>query len=167
MANIITGLRIVCALALIFCPTFSSWFYALYILGGCSDVFDGIAARHSGAETKLGARLDTIADIIFLLIVLLKALPAIRIPAYLIVWIACIAVIKIINIISGFVIFKRFVPEHTPMNRLCGVIIFIIPLCIGALPRQAVLVLIILACVLATIAAVFEGRHIRSGKEIS
>lgn len=32
MANLITGFRIVCALALLVCPTFSGQFYALYIL---------------------------------------------------------------------------------------------------------------------------------------
>ncbi len=57
IANIITGIRIVCAIALLFCPTFSSWFYIPYILGGISDVFDGIVARHFGKETKFGARL--------------------------------------------------------------------------------------------------------------
>ena len=95
MANIITGVRIVCAAALIFCPTFSAWFYALYILGGISDVLDGAAARHFGRETKLGAQLDTLADVVFTAVVLLKVVQTVKIPMWLIVWIACIAVISL------------------------------------------------------------------------
>ncbi len=167
MANIITGIRIVCALALIFCPTFSSRFYAFYILGGISDVLDGIVARRFGKETKLGARLDTTADIIFTVIVLIKTVRTVHIPVWLIIWTMGIAVIKCINIISGFVIFKRFVSEHTVMNKVCGVLLFAIMLCIGKIPSRPVSVLIILTCFAATFAAVQEGHYIRTGKEIS
>ena len=166
MTNIITGIRIVCALALIFCPTFSIWFYVLYILGGISDVLDGMAARHLGKETKFGAQLDTIADIVFTGIVLIKLVRAVYIPVWLIIWTVCIAIIKCINIISGFVICKRFVSEHTAMNKICGVLLFVIPLCIGNFPWQPVAVLIILTCAAATLAAFQEGHYIHTGKEI-
>lgn len=167
MANVITGIRIVCALDLIFCQTFSTWFYVLYIVGGISDVLDGMAARHLGKETKFGAQLDTIADIVFIVIVIIKVVRAIYIPMWLIIWIVCIAVIKCINIFSGFVIYKRFVSEHTVMNKICGVLLFAIPLCIGEFPWQPVAMLIILTCGVATFAAVQEGHYIRIGKEIS
>lgn len=167
MANMITGIRIVCAFVLIFCPTFSTWFYVLYIAGCISDVLDGIAARHLGKESKFGAQLDTIADIVFALIVLIKVVRTVYIPIWLIIWIDCIAVIKCINIISGFVIFKRFVSEHTVMNKICGALLFAIPLCIGQFPCQPVTMIIILTCGAATFAAVQEGHYIRIGKEIS
>ena len=166
MANVITGIRIVCALILIFCPTFSRWFYALYLLGGISDVLDGIAARHFGKETALGARLDTVADTVFTVIVIIKVVRAIHIPTWLLVWTVCIAVIKIVNIVSGFALYKRFVSEHTVMNKLCGVLLFAIPLCIDRLPWQALAILTILTCAVASFAAVQEGHYIRTGKEI-
>ena len=72
MANLLTGSRILCALALLACPAFSKGFYLLYILGGITDVFDGMAARRLNAETELGARLDTAADTVFALVVLCK-----------------------------------------------------------------------------------------------
>ena len=166
MANVITGIRIVCALALIFCPTFSIRFYALYLLGGISDVFDGIAARHFGKETKFGARFDTVADGIFTLIVIVKVLRAITVPVWLLIWIACIAVLKCGNVITGFVLYRRFVSEHTRMNKICGVLLFALPLWIGRLPWQAVEVLMVLTCAAATAAAVQEGYYICAGKEI-
>ena len=166
MANIITGIRIACAVILIFCPTFSRWFYMLYILGGISDGLDGIAARHLGKETKVGAHLDTIADIVFTAVVIIKTVQTVNIPMWIIIWIVCIAVFKCFNMISGFVNSKHFVSEHTIMNKLCGILLFIIPLCIGSLPWQPVAILIILTCAIATIAAIQEGRYIRAGKEI-
>ena len=165
MANIITSFRILCALALLFCPAFSRSFYILYLLGGLSDVLDGIAARRLGKETEFGARLDTIADIVFTAVVLIKVVRAVVFPKWIIVWIICIAVIKCINVISGYVIYKRFVSEHTVMNKICGVLLFAIPLCIGRFPWQIVAVLMILTCAAATFAAVQEGHLIRSWKE--
>ena len=167
LANVITGIRIVCAFILIFCPTFSIWFYALYGVCGISDVLDGIVARRLGKETKLGAQLDTIADTVFIVIVIIKVVMAVYIPMWLIIWIICIAVIKLINILSGFVIYKQFVSEHTVMNKICGILLFAIPLCIGLFPPKPVMVLVILTCFFAIFAAVQEGHYIRIGKIIS
>lgn len=166
MANVITGIRIVCALSLIFCPTFSTWFYSFYILGGISDVLDGAAARHLGTATKCGAQFDGAADILFFVIAIIKVVRAISVPIWLILWIVCIAVIKCFNIISGFVFFKRFVSEHTAPNKICGVLLFAIPLGIGRLSRQPAAMLIVLTCGIATFAAIQEGYYIRTGKDI-
>ncbi len=166
MPNIVTSIRIVCAALLILCPTFSTWFYAVYLLGGVSDVLDGFVARRSGKETPLGARLDTLADVVFTAVVVLKVVRTVNLPLWLLVWIVGIAVIKCLNIIRGFVLRKRFVSEHTVLNKLCGVLLFIIPLCIGWVPWQPVEVLIVLTCGVATVAAVQEGRYICAGKEV-
>lgn len=167
MANFITSIRIICAIGLVFCPTFSKWFYALYIAGGVSDILDGIVARHFGKETKLGAQLDTIADTVFVLVVIVKTVGAVYIPTWLIVWIILIAVIKIINILCGFIMYKKYVAEHTVMNKICGLLLFAIPLCIGRFPQQPVAILIILTCSVATFAAIQEGHYIRTGKEVN
>ena len=163
----ITGIRIVCALGLIFCPPFSILFYVLYLIGGVSDVLDGIVARRLGKETKSGAQLDTAADIVFTVAVIAKTLPAIDTPAWVIVWIACIAVIKAVNIICGFVIRKHFVAEHTVPNKVCGALLFALPLCIGFLPGKPVILLTVLTCAAATFAAIHEGYCVCTGKEIA
>ena len=165
LANAITCIRIFCAAGLIFCPAFSAWFYTLYLTGGISDVLDGIAARHLGKESRSGARLDTIADIVFTAAVIIKLVPAVDIPAWIILWILCIAAIKCAGIISGFVIHKRFLPEHTVMNKVCGALLFALPLCIGALPRKAAVCLMILTCAAANAAAIQEVYYIHIGKE--
>ena len=166
MANIITCIRIICGIGLVFFRPFSQWFYLIYITGGLSDVLDGFIARRLKTESGFGARLDTIADLVFVIVVLLKVLNTVYIPLWLIIWIICIAIIKCINMISGIIICKRFVSEHTVLNKVSGILLFAVPLCIGNFLWQPVAILIILTCLIATAAAIQEGHLIRSGKEI-
>ena len=94
MANFITCTRIVLSAALLFCPALSPVFYALYIAAGCTDMMDGAVARKTGIVSELGARLDTIADLVFTAVCLIKLLPVLDVPAWLYLWIAVIAIIK-------------------------------------------------------------------------
>ncbi len=41
LANIVTSLRIVFSLVMLFCPPFSVMFYILYTVSGISDMVDG------------------------------------------------------------------------------------------------------------------------------
>ncbi len=167
MANVLTGIRIVCSLCLLFCPFFSVLFYVFYIIGGISDVFDGMVARRLGKDSRLGAQLDTIADTVFAAVATVKTVQVVNIPVWIIVWIVLIAVIKFANFINGFVINKRFASEHTVMNKICGAFLFAIPIYIGIFSQQALAFPIITACALATVAAVQEWHYIRIGKEIN
>lgn len=154
LANIITSIRILSAIALFFCPFFSIAFYSFYFLGGISDIFDGYIARKLKTETDLGAKLDTIADIVFFGIVLIKMVRALSFSKWLIIWIIGIALIKCINIISGFVISGHFVSEHTVLNKITGVLLFAVPL-------WPVTLMFVITCTVATIAAVQESHCIR------
>lgn len=89
----------------------------------------------------------------------------VKIPMFLLVWVGCIALVKFANLACGFAIHRRLVSEHTVMNKICGGLLFAIPLCVGILPRPATDALIFLTCCCATAAAIREGRLIRAGKE--
>ena len=64
-------------------------------------MIDGTIARRTNTVSEFGARFDTVADSVFVVVCLIKLLPVISMPLWLCVWIAMIALIKIINIISG------------------------------------------------------------------
>ena len=98
IANIITGSRIVFSIALLFIPPFSPMFYVVYGAAGLTDMIDGTVARKTNTASAFGARLDTIADFVFVAVCLIKLLPVLTIPLWLWVWIAVIALIKVINI---------------------------------------------------------------------
>ena len=159
LANGITIIRILCSIALLFCPAFSSAFYALYITAGVSDMADGWVARRTHTASELGAKLDTIADIVFVIVCLVKLLPILDIPVWLYIWIGVIALIKIINIISGFVVQKRFVAVHSTMNKVSGLLLFIFPLTISFIDLKYTAAVV---CFFATFAAIQEGRRLHS-----
>ena len=63
-------------------------------------MIDGEVARKTGTVSEFGSKLDTAADFVFVVVCLIKMIPAIQAPTWLIVWIIVIAVIKVINLIS-------------------------------------------------------------------
>ena len=162
MANTITLFRIAVSIVLLFCPVFSSAFYTLYIAAGLSDMLDGFVARQTDTVSKLGARLDMIADLVFVVVCLIKLLPVLRIPAWLYAWIGIIALIKVVNIIFGFVVQRKFVAIHSVMNKATGALLFLLPLTIPAVGLKYSAVVV---CAAATFAAIQEGYFIRTGRE--
>ena len=163
MANVITGLRILVSAALLFCPVFSPIFYAMYLIAGLSDMADGIVARKTNSVSEFGSRLDGVADFVFVVVCLIRVLPVLDIPIWLYVWTAVIFFVKIINIISGYAIHRRFITVHTTMNKVAGVLLFIVPLTLSIVPLIYTGIPI---CSVATFAAVQEGHFIRTGKGI-
>ena len=93
---------------------------------------------------------------------LIKLLPVLHIPAWLYAWIGIIALIKVVNIISGLAVQKKLVAVHSVMNKATGVLLFLLPLTIPAVPlRDSAIV----TCAAATFAAIQEGHFIRTGRE--
>ena len=153
LANSITVFRILCSIALLFFPAFSTAFYALYITTGISDMVDGWVARQTHTASELGAKLDTIADVVFVIACLVKLLPVLNIPVWLYVWIVIIVLIKTINIISGVIVQKRFVSIHSKMNKATGLLLFVLPLTITFLNLKYSAAVV---CIFATFAAIQE-----------
>ena len=162
IANVITIFRIAASIVLLFCPVFSPAFYAFYIAAGLSDMLDGFVARKTDTVSKLGARLDTIADFVLVVVCLIKLLPVMSIPVWLFVWIGMIALIKAVNIVSGFAVQKKFVAVHSVMNKATGVLLFLLPLTIPTVPLKYSAIVV---CAAATFAAIQEGHFIRTGIE--
>lgn len=162
MANGITGIRIVCSIALLFCPAFSPAFYVLYIIAGASDMIDGTVARKMGTVSEFGSRLDTMADFILVVACLIKLLPVFHVPTWLIIWIIIIAVIKAINLVSGYVLRRDIVALHTVMNRVTGILLFALPLTLSFIHLNYSGAIV---CAVATFAAIQEGHLIRTGAE--
>ena len=153
MANIITSCRILCSVLLLFYPVFSPAFNILYLIAGFTDIIDGNIARKTNVVSELGAKFDTVADFIFIVVCLIKLIPVLIIPIYLLIWTGIIAIIKIINIILGFIVKKKFVAVHSILNKVTGIMLFVFPLTIHFFDLKyggcAV-------CVIATFAAILK-----------
>ena len=103
LQNKITIMRIVCSVFIVLPKPFTLLFWILYIVCGISDILDGFVARSMKQESEFGAKLDSIADIIFLSSIIIVLIPIIRIPSY--VWI-CIAVVTCTQYNSCYVKIK-------------------------------------------------------------
>jgi len=160
MANLITIFRIVCSIVLLFFPVFSPVFYALYITAGVSDMLDGAVARKTGTVSVFGSKLDTAADFVLVVVCLIKLIPAIHMPTWLIIWIIVIAVIKAINLISGYATRKEIVVLHTVLNKATGILLFILPLTLTLIDLKYSGAFV---SSVATFAAIQEGHLIRTG----
>ena len=153
IANVITGLRIVFCLPLLFVPLTSVWFYALYLLCGLSDMIDGTVARKLGSVSDFGAKLDTVSDFVFMSVALIKFVPHLHIPVRLWIWIGIIAMIKLGNAALGFVRTKKFISPHTVLNKVAGLLLFLLPVTISLVDLTYTLPIV---CTLATVAAIHE-----------
>lgn len=155
ITNIITALRIVAAVLMLFTVPLSVPFFVFYTVGGVSDMIDGMLARKLGTAGEFGGRLDSIADLLFFVSVAIKLLPTLwgSLPVYALWEVAVIAGIKCITAVLGAVKFSRLCFLHTHMNKLTGAAVFLLPyfLRVGCFA-----VLAYAACGIAFLAAVEE-----------
>ena len=157
MANIITGIRVLCSIVLLFCTALSPAFYTLYIIAGLTDMIDGWVARHTNTVSEFGAKWDTTADFIFVVVCLVKLIPVIVIPLWLYIWIGIIACIKFFNMGYGYAINKKLVAFHSRMNKATGFLLFLVPLTLDIIDLKYSAAIV---CIVATCAAIHEGLHI-------
>jgi len=126
-------------------------------------MIDGTIARKTKAVSELGARLDTVADIVFIAVCLVKILPLIHLSIWLWTWVAVIATIKIGNIVWGFIRSKKLISLHTFLNKATGFLLFLFPLTLNLIEPIYGSAIV---CFLAMLSAINEVHYIRMGREI-
>ena len=112
----------------------------------------------TGTISEVGSKLDTFADIVFVAVCLIKLLPIMHVPVWLYIWIAIIALIKVTNIVIGYISQKEFISVHSVMNKVTGGMLFILPLTLVFIDLRYSAAVV---CVVATVAAIQEGCLVR------
>jgi CDP-diacylglycerol--glycerol-3-phosphate 3-phosphatidyltransferase len=151
--NFISISRIIFSLILIFVRPLSIVFYTIYIICGLSDIMDGFIARKTGTASSLGAKLDSISDLIMTCVLLLVLYPIINPTTKVLLWVILIGIIRIASMTVALKKYKTFAVLHTYGNNLTGIVLFIFPL---LLTYIHVTVLINIICVVASISAIEE-----------
>lgn len=159
-ANYISVSRIIMSIILCSTKAFSVAFYIIYTYCGISDMLDGFIARKSKNESKIGDRLDSASDIIFVIAAMIKILPALNLSKGIIIWTVIIALIKVTNMIFSYISYKKILLPHTVANKITGFALFIAPFIIF---NTNPIIFEIILCSIATFAAVEEGHYIKSG----
>ena len=146
LPNLITGLRIICALVLLTLKPFSFSFFTVYIISGASDLLDGFLARQLNVSSYFGATLDSIADLLFYAIAFYIFFPYIDFQIWLIICLISIVIVRLLSLIVGYWKFKDFAFLHTSANKLAGFSVFCFPFLLKlATPLFASLFVIIAA----------------------
>ena len=157
LPNAISLLRVAGSISLLFCDVAGWPFWVIYALCGISDMVDGWLARKLHAESKTGAVLDSVADIVFVACCAIRLLPVLEIPVWLWIWAGVIVFIKMVNQVSALAVCKRFCFPHTWANKLTGFLLFLtVPTMFWSMIRVSII------AALATFAAVQEGHYIRT-----
>ena len=161
MANAITITRIIFSLLLIPVQPFRLWFVIIYICSGLTDMLDGIVARKTHTESQIGAKLDSIADLVFIGICMFKLIPVLTLFPWEWIWIVMIAMLRIINILCGYLWHRKLILLHTILNKVTGFVLFLLPITMSI---WNIKMLVIPACMIASAASIQELYYLRIGK---
>lgn len=129
MADTITSVRMAASLLLLFLPLRSAWFLTVYTLAGLTDALDGWLARKTGTASDFGARLDSMADLLFYAVLLFRLFPVLwrTLPAAVWYAVAVILLVRLAAYATAAVKYHRFAALHTWLNKLTGASIFLLP----------------------------------------
>ena len=161
MANSLTILRIIFSPLLLFLPPLSLAFDTLYILLGLTDILDGFIARKTKTTSKLGSILDSIGDIVFCASSFIAIYPTLELNAYISLFIAIIFMLRVVNIIVGYIKEKKLILLHTIPNKATGFLLYLFPLTLNFISHD--LSATVIAGV-ALYASIGEGYLIWNGK---
>lgn len=128
-ADTCTSIRIVFSFVLLILPIASNRFLVTYTIIGLTDVLDGWLARKAGTASEFGAKLDSIADLLFYGILLLRLFPCLweSLPAAVWYVVAVILFVRVLAYTTAAVKYHRFASLHTWLNKLTGGVVFLLP----------------------------------------
>ena len=162
--NSITMLRIVGTIALLFIEPLTSTFFIIYCIAGFTDVLDGFIARTWHVTSESGARLDSIADLLYYFVMIVKVFPILKetMSVKFWRWIAAILVIRACSYLIAFINHHTMAALHTILNKMTGFAVFLVPIVIAM--KWNLRVYCVIAAVIATVASVYELMiHIHDG----
>ncbi|MEY8001043.1 CDP-alcohol phosphatidyltransferase family protein [Clostridium sp. Mt-5] len=151
--NCISFSRIIFSLILIFVNPLSITFYVIYIICGLSDIMDGFIARKTKTMSSLGAKLDSIADMIMTGVLLFVFYSILNPTAEIIIWVISIGIIRLSSMIVAIKKYKTFASIHTYGNKITGIVLFIFPIMLSYI---YIAMLMYIICIVATISAIEE-----------
>ena len=127
LPSIITILRIPLSIAILVVPPFSALFWIFYLSSGLTDILDGFLARKLHCESTFGAKLDSIANFVFVWCIIIFAVANIELPIWLWLCISAIALLRLTSLGIGFYKYRDFAVLHTWTNKFTGMFLFIAP----------------------------------------
>jgi len=129
LPNLITCSRIAMSPFLFSFEPLSFGFYALYSICGLSDVLDGAIARCFDMKSPIGAKLDSIADLLFYSCMTLSLWDCLTATLPVELWwmLALILCLRAVSYVIAAVKYRKFSSVHSYLNKATGFCVFLIP----------------------------------------
>lgn len=162
IAKKITISRIVLSIALLFTTVFTTPFYIIYIYCGLSDILDDYFAKKRKEEMGEGTKLDTVADIVFIVCGMIKIVPDLLLPKLLFFWFGFIVIVKIYNILYSLIHFKTIKLPYSLISKIAGALLFLTPLIVSKSDSD---IIYVLCCLVATAAVINETKLVKKEEE--
>lgn len=139
LPNIITSFRIIGAMILIFLKPLSTLFFIVYTVSGLTDAIDGYVARKTNSVSEFGSKLDSVSDLLFYSIMMIKVMPILfsRLPIEIWYYTGLIVFMRIV--VYSFVAIKEkeFHSPHTYLNKASGLLFYLLPFVINTKHLEA------------------------------
>ncbi|MBR7153457.1 MAG: CDP-alcohol phosphatidyltransferase family protein [Candidatus Methanomethylophilaceae archaeon] len=148
--NVLSIGRLVGSVALPFAGGLTTPFYIIFSILCITDLLDGHIARRYGLCTPKGELLDSVADFILVVCMLIVLVAYIDWEWWMISLIAVVIALRSLSVVVGTLRFKRPALIHTFMNKASGLVIHLAPFMIPVFGTGPV---ILLTCTLSAVAA--------------
>lgn len=100
-------------------------------------MIDGPVARMRNEQSEAGAKLDSSADVLFVLCVGIAVVRSGSVPGWALTGASVIALIRIVAYGIGYGKYRTFASLHTVLNKAAGAILFLFPLLCRIFGRDA------------------------------
>ncbi|MBE0601282.1 MAG: CDP-alcohol phosphatidyltransferase family protein, partial [Firmicutes bacterium] len=124
---LITATRFVFAALILFTEPFSVQFWIWYLCGGLSDLLDGHIARKYSGPSPFGAKLDSAADLAFIICVGVAVFTGIAFPLWVFAAAGVVALVRVATYTVGYLRFRAFATLHTWLNKATGLLLLLFP----------------------------------------
>lgn len=125
--NGLSTLRIILSFVMLFLEIRNPLFLSLYLICIISDVLDGYIARRYNLSSDFGAIIDSIADFIFVFVMIIRFIPMIDGSNWIFTWIGYIFMVRIFSLFVGGVKYHTLPMIHTYANKLTGILLCLLP----------------------------------------
>ena len=155
--NILTLLRIIGSICLIFILPLSVPFFIIYTVCGISDVLDGTIARATKTTSELGSKLDSIADLVFYFVLIIKIFPMLckGLPGWIWIIACAVVLIRCLAYLAAVLKYRKFSSLHTYLNKATGFFLFLVPYVMKCI-ESFTLTYCIAVCLIGGLASVEE-----------
>lgn len=129
LPNILSYARIAGTIWLILMKPLTPLFLTIYTITGMTDVLDGAIARKYGTTSEKGAKLDSIADLLFYTLILIRIFPVmwVTLPKKIWIMVGAILLVRFVSYGTAARKYHRFASLHTYLNKVTGLMVFLVP----------------------------------------